>query len=115
MSKITFAINGLAWDREKLEQFLDTAATARYCGVEIDGEIAAYHYDKTFLFKLLLSEREVVLSSLSGRFELNDPLKHDDELSYNKMIAEFGRMCGARVLVVTIGAGKEGVGTEGHP
>ena len=103
MSKIKFAVNGLAWGRENVERFLADAATAEYCGVEIDGEVAAYHYDRTHQFRLLLAEHEVGLASLTGRFDLDDPDKRDDEVSYNKMVAEFARMCGARLLVLTFG------------
>ncbi len=99
VGRARIAYSGAAWGRDNLEQFLDEISETGYCGIEASGKVAAYHYDKIYGFKDILHDRGLQLVSLHGHLALDDPLKQDDEVSYNKMIAEFIKFCGGDILV----------------
>ncbi len=99
VGRARIAYSGAAWGRDNLEQFLDEISETGYCGIEASGKVAAYHYDKIYGFKDILHDRGLRLVSLHGHLALDDPLKQDDEVSYNKMIAEFIKFCGGDILV----------------
>jgi len=103
IGKARIACTDAAWGKDNLEQFLDEISETGYCGIEASGKVAAYHYDKLYRFKQMLHDRGLHLASLHGQLALDDPLKRDDEVSYNKMIAEFVRSCGGNILVFSGG------------
>jgi inosose dehydratase len=116
MAKIKIAYSGTAWGRDNLVQFLDEITAVGFSGIELPGEVAAFQYDKLYLFRQMLAERVLRLESMQGHFLLDDPAKQDDEISFNKMVAEFLASCGADALILSGGlkspeaSGEYGIG-----
>lgn len=104
MERIQLVCHADAWDMDDWPHALDAAANAGYFGVEGFENLYHDYFNRVEAGKLILTQRRLQLTALSGRGDLVFPDSRDEIIEECLRIAEFLQRLGAEHLVLETGS-----------